>query len=94
MGGISSERLISIKTGNQVYAAIKDIYDVKKILVSKNIKKLIDILVNEKPNFIFNALHGRFGESGSKFTLLNSSKIVGVLSVSPYFLTCTVNVQY
>ena len=46
MGGVSSERLISIKTGNQVYGAIKDIYDVKKILVSKNIKKLIDILVN------------------------------------------------
>ena len=25
MGGVSSERLISIKTGNQVYGAIKDI---------------------------------------------------------------------
>ena len=64
MGGVSSERLLSIKTGNQVYGAIKDIYDVKKILVSKNIKKLIDILVNEKPNFIFNALHGKGGEDG------------------------------
>lgn len=84
MGGVSSERLISIKTGNQVYAAIKDIYDVKKILVSKNIKKLIDILVNEKPNFIFNALHGRFGEDGQLQSILNSLKIPythsGVLS--------------
>ena len=84
MGGVSSERLISIKTGNQVYAAIKDIYDVKKILVSKNIKKLIDILVNEKPKFIFNALHGRFGEDGQLQSILNSLKIPythsGVLS--------------
>ena len=84
MGGVSSERLISIKTGNQVYGAIKDIYDVKKILVSKNIKKLIDILVNEKPNFIFNALHGRFGEDGQLQSILNSLKIPythsGVLS--------------
>ena len=75
MGGVSSERLISIKTGNQVYGAIKDIYDVKKILVSKNIKKLIDILVNEKPNFIFNALHGRFGEDGQ----LSLNRIISMI---------------
>ena len=64
MGGISSERSISIETGEQVFKAIKDTFNVSKIIVDKDLKKLIDQLDNENPDFVFNALHGKFGEDG------------------------------
>ncbi len=86
MGGVSTERLISIKTGNQVFSAIKSHFKTKKIMVNQNIKKLIDQIVLEKPNYIFNALHGKFGEDGQIQSILNSLKIPythsGVLSSS------------
>lgn len=86
MGGISSERSISIKTGEQVFRAIKDNFNVSKVVVDKDLKKLIDQLDNENPDFVFNALHGKFGEDGQIQSILNSLKIPythsGVLSSS------------
>ena len=61
-GGISKERLISLDTGKQVYKELKkNGYKVKisepDINLKKNIKKF-------RPDIIFNALHGQFGEDG------------------------------
>ena len=72
-GGISKERLISLDTGFQVAKELKkNGYKVKisepDISLSKNIKIF-------KPNIIFNALHGQFGEDGYIQTILERFKI-------------------
>jgi len=72
-GGISKERLISLDTGKQVANELKK----KKYTVMtcepnyallKNIKLF-------KPDIIFNALHGQFGEDGYIQTILETQKI-------------------
>ena len=72
-GGISKERLISLDTGNQVFKELKkNGYRVKIFepdnYLEKNIKEF-------KPNVIFNALHGQFGEDGYIQTILDKFKI-------------------
>jgi D-alanine-D-alanine ligase len=72
-GGISRERLISLETGKQVTKELrKNNYKVKicdpGVNLLKNIKSF-------KPNIIFNALHGQFGEDGYIQTILESQKI-------------------
>lgn len=74
-GGFSSEREISIKTGNQVIEALKKNYEVKSILVSNKIRELIDNLTKFNPDIVFNALHGSFGEDGQIQSILNFLKI-------------------
>ena len=72
-GGISKERLISLETGREVVKELKkNRYKVKicepNFDLLKNIKTF-------KPNVIFNALHGQFGEDGYIQTILESQKI-------------------
>ena len=62
MGGISSEREISIKTGEAIYnALIKRGYDAIKIDVNRNFIKEI---FNYNIDIAFIALHGKYGEDG------------------------------
>ena len=72
-GGISKERLISLDTGNQVAKELKkNGYKIKICepdkFLSSNIKKF-------KPDVIFNALHGQFGEDGYIQSILEKFKI-------------------
>ena len=60
-GGYSKERFISIKSAKAVIKSIKKIHKVKFCDPCHNFLKTIK---NFKPNVIFNALHGRFGEDG------------------------------
>ena len=61
-GGISKERLISLDTGLQVARELKkNGYKVKISEPDNNLEKNIKTF---KPNVIFNALHGQFGEDG------------------------------
>tara|TARA_Y100000591_G_scaffold309206_1_gene310294 strand:+ start:31 stop:945 length:915 start_codon:yes stop_codon:yes gene_type:complete len=72
-GGISKERLISLDTGLQVSKElIKNGYNVKISEPDNNLAKNIKIF---KPNVIFNALHGQFGEDGFIQTILDGFKI-------------------
>ena len=71
-GGYSKEREISIKTGKEVYKSIKNKYNVKLLDPSKG---LINELRKEKPDIVFNALHGTYGEDGYVQTILESEKI-------------------
>jgi D-alanine-D-alanine ligase len=72
-GGISKERLISLDTGNQVFKELKkNGYRVKISEPDNYLEKNIKIF---KPNVIFNALHGQFGEDGYIQTILDSFKI-------------------
>ena len=61
-GGISKERLISLKTGFQVARELKKNNYIVKICEPNF--KLSQIIKNFKPEIIFNALHGQFGEDG------------------------------
>ena len=71
-GGISKERLISLDTGFQVATELKkNRYPVKicePINLENNINKF-------KPDIIFNALHGQFGEDGYMQTILEQHRI-------------------
>ena len=61
-GGISRERAISLDTGKQVGKELKkNGYQVKICEPDYN---LINLVKTFKPNTIFNALHGQFGEDG------------------------------
>ena len=72
-GGISKERLISLDTGLQVAKELKrNGYQVKLSEPDNNLEKNIK---NFKPNVIFNALHGQFGEDGYIQTILEQFDI-------------------
>ena len=72
-GGISKERLISLDTGLQVAKELKkNDYNVK---ISEPDKNLEINIKNFKPNVIFNALHGQFGEDGYIQTILEQFNI-------------------
>ena len=72
-GGISKERLISLDTGIQVAKELKkNGYKVKISEPDNNLEKNIKFF---KPNVIFNALHGQFGEDGYMQTILERFKI-------------------
>ena len=73
MGGLSSEREVSINSGNACYDAIdKEKYDASKIIVDKN---FFNQILTIKPDICFNALHGSFGEDGTIQSILNKIKI-------------------
>jgi D-alanine-D-alanine ligase len=72
-GGISKERIISLDTGLQVAKELKkNNYKVKVCEPDGNLSKNINQF---KPNVIFNALHGQFGEDGYIQTILEGFKI-------------------
>ena len=72
-GGISKERIISLDTGKQVAKELtKNGYNVK---ISEPDYRLFDVIKLFKPNIIFNALHGQFGEDGYIQTILEGFKI-------------------
>jgi D-alanine-D-alanine ligase len=63
-GGISAEREVSLSSGEQVIAALKEAgYEVQPVEVGSNLGALLRAL-DPKPDAVFNALHGRFGEDG------------------------------
>ncbi len=72
-GGISKERLISLKTGFQVARELKKNNYIVKICEPNF--KLSQIIKNFKPEIIFNALHGQFGEDGYIQTILETFDI-------------------
>ena len=83
-GGISKERAVSLDTGKQVAKELKkNNYFVK---IAEPNFQLFDVIKKFKPNKIFNALHGQFGEDGYIQTILESFKIPythsGVISSS------------
>ena len=72
-GGISKERLISLDTGKQVANELKkNKYNIITCEPDETLLKKIKLF---KPNIIFNALHGQFGEDGYIQTILETQKI-------------------
>ena len=72
-GGISKERLISLDTGLQDAKELKK--NGYKVKISEPDGSLSKNINQFKPNIIFNALHGQFGEDGYIQTILEGFKI-------------------
>ena len=71
-GGISKEREISLETTKQVNNVLKKKYKTSVCEPNDNLIKKIKLF---KPDVIFNALHGRFGEDGFIQTILEGQRI-------------------
>ena len=72
-GGISKERLISLETAKSVFKELK-----KKnytVVICEPDGNLINKIKKFKPDVVFNALHGQFGEDGYIQTILESQKV-------------------
>ncbi len=64
-GGISAEREVSLSSGVQVIAALRSAgFEVQPVLVGEDLGAVLEAL-DPKPDAVFNALHGRFGEDGT-----------------------------
>ena len=70
-GGISKERVISLDTGKQVAKELKK--NGYKVQITEPNFKLQNVIKSFKPNIIFNALHGQFGEDGYIQTVLETT---------------------
>ena len=73
MGGISAERDVSLDSGKACAKALSEIgFDVTSLDAKDD---FIEKLIKNKPDKVFNALHGRFGEDGSIQGLLEHLKM-------------------
>lgn len=64
-GGISAEREVSLASGAQVVTALRAAgYEVVPVVVGDDLAAVIAAL-DPRPDAVFNALHGRFGEDGA-----------------------------
>lgn len=72
MGGPSAERDVSLASGANCAAALIEAgYEVATIDVGRDLKALIAAIDAQKPDVLFNALHGRWVEDGNIQGVLN-----------------------
>lgn len=75
MGGFSAERDVSLVSGKGVTTALKNCgYEVIEHDLT-DVYKFMNILKNEKPDVVFNALHGNWGEDGAIQSFLDLLQI-------------------
>lgn len=76
MGGMSSEREVSLSSGKNVVEALKKSgYDAFGIELNEDIEHFVTTLNKNKTDVVFNALHGKYGEDGCIQGLLDLMKI-------------------
>ena len=74
MGGISSEAEISIKTGKEISNALAKKYEVIEYILT-DLKEFYRFILNNSFDFVFLALHGKYGEDGVIQAFLDSLNI-------------------
>ena len=74
LGGTSSEREISILTGEAVLTAIAPYFSTSRILLESDLQNVMPQL--QAADVIFNALHGGAGENGSIQAMLDESGLI------------------
>jgi D-alanine-D-alanine ligase len=78
MGGRSMERQVSLKSGKRVARALKDRgYPVLELDVDES---MVPVLKSERPDLVYIALHGKYGEDGTVQGLL---EIMGIPYTGP-----------
>ncbi|PYD82085.1 D-alanine--D-alanine ligase [Komagataeibacter oboediens] len=66
MGGMSAEREVSLASGRNVADALRGLgHDVRCIDAGPDLLAIVSDLQAHRPDVVFNAMHGRFGEDGS-----------------------------
>lgn len=76
MGGLSTEREVSLASGANCAAALTEAgYVVETLDAGMDLGNLVVQLQQQKPDVVFNALHGRYGEDGNIQGVLNLLKI-------------------
>ena len=66
MGGLSAERAVSLSSGGQVLGALREAgFEATAIDAGPDLAALLEQLRAARPDVVFNALHGRFGEDGA-----------------------------
>lgn len=73
-GGMSSEREVSLRSGKNCFDAIKRLGFSNAVLIDVN-ENIAEVLKNEKIEYAFIALHGKYGEDGCIQGLLEILKI-------------------
>ncbi|HMA16370.1 MAG: D-alanine--D-alanine ligase [Bacteroidota bacterium] len=74
-GGLSAEREVSLNSGRACAEALREKgYDVSEFDVSRDMAALVKALT-PKPDAVFNALHGRWGEDGCVQGLLELMQV-------------------
>ncbi|USO02279.1 MAG: D-alanine--D-alanine ligase [Alphaproteobacteria bacterium] len=76
-GGFSSEREVSLSSGKAIEQSVKNLGHelISFDLTKDNILQMILMLHSQKPDCIFNALHGTFGEDGTIQGIFESCNI-------------------
>lgn len=74
-GGPSSEREISLKSGSAVINALNNLKIKNFPVIVNNDLKWVDTIKKVKADFVFIALHGKFGEDGTVQSILEFLKI-------------------
>jgi len=65
LGGRSAEREVSLATGRGVLQALREAgHEAVAVEVGEDLAAVVSALAAERPDAVFNALHGRFGEDG------------------------------
>lgn len=73
-GGMSSEREVSLRSGKNCHAALLRLGFENAVLVDVN-ENIAETLKNENIEYVYNALHGKYGEDGCIQGLLEILKI-------------------
>ena len=72
MGGASAEREVSLRSGAAAAKALAEAgFDVATLDIGRDPVKLAEGVAQLRPDVVFNALHGRFGEDGCVQGVLN-----------------------
>jgi D-alanine-D-alanine ligase len=75
MGGNSSEREISIKSGENIYKNLKELFPQTEKYILEDIRSFYKYILENNYDFIFLALHGKYGEDGIIQSFLESLQI-------------------
>ncbi|MBG1231952.1 D-alanine--D-alanine ligase [Aestuariivirga litoralis] len=74
MGGWSAERNVSLSSGEACYKALINA-GFKAVMVDPKRETLFGVLADLKPDVIFNALHGKWGEDGKAAAIFETMRI-------------------
>ena len=66
LGGLSNEREVSLSSGREIASALREAgFEVTVLDPGPDLGAVVSGIAAARPDVVFNALHGRFGEDGS-----------------------------
>jgi len=72
MGGLSSEKEISIKSGENIYQSLKELFPEIQKYILEDLRSFYKHILENQYDFVFLALHGKYGEDGIIQSFLES----------------------